>query len=293
MNVAETVSPTLPAEPLAPAPAPFLSFNDVVVDYGRGEHATRAVDDVSLTVAKGDFVALVGPSGCGKSTLLKVAAGLVPVTAGRTIVSGEEVSKPLKNVGMAFQSATMLPWRSTLGNVLLPLQIVRPHRNQFRRARKSNIAKAERLLAQVGLKGAGAKYPWQLSGGMQQRASLCRALIHEPELLLLDEPFGALDAFTREELWQILQKLWHDRAPTVVLVTHDLREAIFLANRVVVMSARPGRIVHEERIDFPRPRRLHDLFTPEAGAMMERLRGKIDHVSLFGEDDGDGGVNDR
>jgi NitT/TauT family transport system ATP-binding protein len=119
---------------------------------------------------------------------------------------------------------------------------------------------------------------------MQQRASLCRALIHEPELLLLDEPFGALDAFTREELWQVLQKLWLDRRPTVVLVTHDLREAIFLANRVVVMSARPGRIVHEEVVDMPRPRRLHDLFTSEAGATMERLRGKIDHISLFSDD---------
>ena len=285
MNVHETVKPSPAADPGASGETPFLSFRDVVVDYGRGASATRAVDDVSLDVVKGDFIALVGPSGCGKSTLLKVAAGLIPAADGSAVVDGEAVDKPLSCVGMAFQSATMLPWRSTLSNVLLPLQIVRPHRSHFRREKTENTAKAERLLASVGLKGAGNKYPWQLSGGMQQRASLCRALIHEPELLLLDEPFGALDAFTREELWQVLQKLWLDRRPTVVLVTHDLREAIFLANRVVVMSAQPGRIVHEETIAIPRPRKLHDLFTAEAGAMMERLRGKIDHISLISDDE--------
>ncbi len=283
MSVIEVPVPAAPAG--AEGERPFLSFRDVTVAYGRGADATHAVDTVSLEVARGDFVALVGPSGCGKSTLLKVAAGLVPASGGETVVAGETVTRPLKNVGMAFQSATMLPWRSTLRNVLLPLQIVRPHRTRFRRDRQANVERAERLLAQVGLKGAGGKYPWQLSGGMQQRASLCRALIHEPELLLLDEPFGALDAFTREELWQVLQRLWLDRRPTVLLVTHDLREAIFLANRVVVMSARPGRIVHEERIDLARPRRLSALFTAEAGAMMERLRGKIDHVSLFEDED--------
>ncbi|MEM7695477.1 MAG: ABC transporter ATP-binding protein [Pseudomonadota bacterium] len=262
-----------------------MDFRDTVIDYGRGARATRAVDGVSLAIEDGDFVALVGPSGCGKSTLLKVAAGLVPTTSGTVAIGGETVVKPQKNVGMAFQSATMLPWRTTLRNVLLPLQIVRPHRARFGRDKAQNIEKAEALLASVGLKGVGAKYPWQLSGGMQQRASLCRALIHEPEILLLDEPFGALDAFTREELWQVLQKLWQEKTPTVLLVTHDLREAIYLANRVVVMSARPGKIVHEERIDFPRPRRLNMMFSAEAGAIMERLRSKIDHVSLFGEDE--------
>ncbi|MEM6848287.1 MAG: ABC transporter ATP-binding protein [Pseudomonadota bacterium] len=260
-----------------------MAFQDVVIEYGRGANATLAVDGISLDVADGDFVALVGPSGCGKSTLLKVAAGLVPTSSGTVVLGGERVTRPQKNVGMAFQSATMLPWRSTLRNVLLPLQIVRPHRSKFRRDKAANIQKAEALLASVGLRGVGSKYPWQLSGGMQQRASLCRALIHEPEILLLDEPFGALDAFTREELWQVLQELWQEKKPTVLLVTHDLREAIYLANRVVVMSARPGRIVHEERIDFPRPRRLSMMFSAEAGVIMERLRGKIDHVSLFGE----------
>lgn len=270
--------------------SPFVYFRDVVIDYGRGPDATRAVDGISLNIEHGDFVALVGPSGCGKSTLLKAAAGLIRTTVGDVIIGGQTVTKPQKNVGMAFQSATLLPWRTTLRNVLLPLQIVRPHRSQFRRNRSVNVKKAEALLASVGLEGVGLKYPWQLSGGMQQRASLCRALIHEPEILLLDEPFGALDAFTREELWQVLQKLWHNKRPTVLLVTHDLREAIYLANRVIVMSARPGRIVHEERIELPRPRRLNMLFSAEVGAVMERLRNKIDHLPLFNEDASEGAL---
>jgi len=258
----------------------FVQMQDLTVAYGSGDDQLYAVDRTTLNIAAGEFVAIVGPSGCGKSTLLKVIAGLTPLAAGRVTVDGEHVEKPLKIVGMAFQSATMLPWRRTIENILLPLQIVEPHRRHFHRDKARNRASAEALLNRVGLKGAGDKYPWQLSGGMLQRASLCRALIHEPELLLLDEPFGALDAFTREELWRVLQSLWMDKSPTVLLVTHDLREAVYLADRIVVMSPRPGRILHEERVPFPRPRKLEDLFSPEASALMQRLRSKIDHRSL-------------
>ncbi len=258
----------------------FVQLSDLTVAYGSGVDKIYAVDRTTLNIAAGEFVAIVGPSGCGKSTLLKVISGLTPPAAGRVIVDGESVEKPLKNVGMAFQSATMLPWRRTIENILLPLQIVEPHRRSFRRDYSKNRARAKAFLNRVGLKGAGGKYPWQLSGGMLQRASLCRALIHEPELLLLDEPFGALDAFTREELWRVLQSLWLDKSPTVLLVTHDLREAVYLADRIVVMSPRPGRILHEERVPFSRPRKVEDLFGPEASALMQRLRSKIDHRSL-------------
>jgi len=258
----------------------FVQLSDLTVAYGSGVDKVYAVDRTTLNITAGEFVAIVGPSGCGKSTLLKVISGLTPPAAGRVTVDGESVEKPLKNVGMAFQSATMLPWRRTIENILLPLQIVEPHRRSFRRDYSKNRARAEAFLNRVGLKGAGGKYPWQLSGGMLQRASLCRALIHEPELLLLDEPFGALDAFTREELWRVLQFLWLDKSPTVLLVTHDLREAVYLADRIVVMSPRPGRILHEERVPFSRPRKVEDLFCPEASALMQRLRSKIDHRSL-------------
>ncbi|NNE83966.1 MAG: ABC transporter ATP-binding protein [Alphaproteobacteria bacterium] len=262
----------------------FVKLDGVAVEYGRGATATRAVDHVSLDVAEGEFVALVGPSGCGKSTLLKLVSGLLPPTRGVASVDGAAVTAPLKIVGMAFQSATMLPWLRTIDNILLPLKIVEPHRQQFRAEKSANLDKAMELLRRVGLDGFEDRYPWELSGGMQQRASLCRALIHDPRLLLLDEPFGALDAFTREELWQVLQNLWFDRKPTVLLVTHDLREALFLADRVIVMSARPGVVIHDQRVGFKRPRSLHDLYTGEAGAQMEELRSKIDHRSLVGEE---------
>jgi len=181
----------------------------------------------------------------------------------------------LKIAGMAFQAPTLLPWRTTLENLLLPLEIVQPHRSRLSRHRAEYVARAEALLVPVGLAGAGSSYPWQLSGGMQQRASLCRALIHEPELLMLDEPFGALDAFTREELWCVIRDLQAARRVTVVLVTHDLREAVFLADRVFVMSARPGRVVAERRIDLPRPRDLEVTFTAEFQDIVHELRAHI------------------
>ena len=213
------------------------------VDLAYDELGGNAIEDVSLTMREHEFIAMVGPSGCGKSTFMKLCSGLHPPTKGNVVVAGREVSGPLKIVGMAFQNATLLPWRTTLDNVLLPLEIVEPYRSSFKRNKEKYALKAKELLRSVGLEGYERQFPWQLSGGMQQRTSICRALVHEPKLLLLDEPFAALDAFTREELWCVLRDLWTLKRFTVVLVTHDLREATFLADTVYVMSKRPGRIL--------------------------------------------------
>jgi len=253
----------------------FVDLERVSLRYGEDEDGTLALEGTTLGVQSGEFVAVVGPSGCGKSTLMKVVTGLWPPTAGTVVVSGQEVSGPLSIVGMAFQNPTLLPWRTTLANVMLPLEIVEPHCRNLRRERARYEAKARDLLALVGLKGFEDHYPWQLSGGMQQRASLCRALIHDPSLLMLDEPFAALDMFTREELWLAMQDLWLARHPTVILVTHDLREAVFLADRVLVMSARPGRIIAERTVQLARPRTLDMTYQPTSVALVHDLRERI------------------
>lgn len=252
----------------------FVRIDKVDLRYG-GEGGTLALQDLSLKVGEGEVLAVVGPSGCGKSTLMKVVSGLWKPSAGRVTVAGSPVEGPISIVGMAFQNSIMLPWRTTLRNVMLPLEIVEPHKRRLRTHRSEYNARALALLDLVGLKDFAYKSPWQLSGGMQQRAALCRALIHEPKLLMLDEPFAALDAFTREELWLVLQDLYLRQQPTVIIVTHDLREALFLADRVVVMSNRPGRIVHEVRIDVPRPRRLQEMFAPHMVALTQQLREQI------------------
>ena len=212
-------------------------------------------------------------SGCGKSSLMKLISGLHPPASGSLTVEGKPVTGPLKSVGMAFQNSNLLPWRTALGNVLLPLEIVEPYRSDF--SREKYAPKARGLLESVGLAGFVEKHPWELSGGMQQRTSICRALIHEPEILLLDEPFGALDAFTREELWCALRDLQAARKVTVMLVTHDLREAVFLADTVYVMSSRPGRIVRRCPVPMPRPRDLEITYTQEFQDVVHELRGLI------------------
>ncbi len=254
----------------------FVELDRVSLRYGEDGDGTLALEGTTLSVAAGDFIAIVGPSGCGKSTLMKVVTGLSPPSAGTVFVDGREVCGPLSVVGMAFQNPTLLPWRKTLGNIMLPLEIVQPHCARLRRERPAYVAKARDLLTLVGLKGFEERFPWELSGGMQQRASLCRALIHDPSLLMLDEPFAALDMFTREELWVALQDVWLARRPTVILVTHDLREAVFLADRVLVMSSRPGRIIAEHTIELGRPRRLDVTYEPYAVAVIHRLR---EHIS--------------
>ena len=253
----------------------FVDLDRVSLRYGEDADGTLALHRATLHVGDGEFVAVVGPSGCGKSTLMKVVTGLWPPTAGAVIVSGREVSAPLSIAGMAFQNPTLLPWRTALANVMLPLEIVEPHCSRLKRERAAYLAKARDLLALVGLRGFEDHFPWQLSGGMQQRTSLCRALIHDPSLLMLDEPFASLDMFTREELWLALQDLWLVRRPTVILVTHDLREAVFLADRVLVMSARPGRIIAEHTVDLDRPRRPDTMYEPYAVAIIHELRAHI------------------
>lgn len=260
---------------MTPSSAAFVELRDVSLAYGSGAGSTLALTDASMQIRRGEFVAIVGPSGCGKSTVMKLVTGLMPATKGEVWVRGEKVSRPIKGVGMAFQNSTLLPWRTTLQNVLLPLEIVQPYKAQFRSQRAAFAAKAEALLASVGLRDFGAKFPWQLSGGMQQRSNLCRALIHEPEILMLDEPFGALDAFTREELWSIMQALWLERRFTAVLVTHDLREAAYLADTVYVMSKRPGRILYRHSVDIPRPRTLETTFEPHFVDIVHLLREQI------------------
>ena len=241
--------------------------------YGRGAAAVRAIDEVTLDIARGEFIAVVGPSGCGKSSLMRLISGLHPPLGGALTVEGKPVSGPLKSVGMAFQNSNLLPWRNAIDNVLLPLEIVEPYRSDFSRQRYEE--KARNLLHSVGLAGFTDKHPWELSGGMQQRASICRALIHEPEILLLDEPFGALDAFTREELWCVLRDLQAARKVTVMLVTHDLREAVFLADTVYVMSSRPGRIVRRCAVPLARPRELEVTYTQPFQDIVHELRSLI------------------
>jgi NitT/TauT family transport system ATP-binding protein len=250
-----------------------IELSDVSVTFGRGERAVPALSTTTLRIGDGEFVALVGPSGCGKSTILRLVAGLVQPTTGVVILGGREVAAKALRIGMAFQNPTMLPWLTIEQNIMLPLKIVEPYRSEFRKLRRTTFRdKANALLEQVGLKGFARRFPWQLSGGMLQRANLCRALIHEPRMLLLDEPFGALDQFTREELWSILQQLWMLHQPTVLLVTHDLREAGFLGSRICVMSARPGRILDDRRVTFARPRTVAMTFEPDFVALNQRLR---------------------
>ena len=259
------------------AARPFVEFKDVWLAYNeellQANHF--AVEAIDLTVQRGEFIAIVGPSGCGKSTFMKLTTGLKKPSRGSIHVDGQAVTGPLKISGMAFQAPSLLPWRTTLDNVLLPLEIVEPYRSSFKSKRAEYEARAIDLLKSVGLGGYERKFPWQLSGGMQQRASICRALIHEPKMLLLDEPFGALDAFTREELWCILRDLWTEQRFNVILVTHDLRESVFLADTVYVMSKSPGRFVVRRDIDLPRPRDLEITYTPAFTDIVHELRGHI------------------
>jgi NitT/TauT family transport system ATP-binding protein len=268
------MSPTADNNGSASVAAPFIDLKKVSLVYGEDDQ-TLAIDQLDVSIERGSFVAIVGPSGCGKSTLLKLVSGLVPATAGDVFIAGSKVTRPVQNVGMAFQNPLLMPWRTTLRNVVLPLEIVARNPVRFRREESRHLEKARQLLDSVGLRDFGEKFPWQLSGGMQQRASLCRAIIHNPEILLLDEPFGALDSFTREELWQAMQDLWLKEQFTAMLVTHDLREAIFLADVIYMMSGRPGRVLSKQLIDFPRPRSIELLSNPRFIELVHELRSVI------------------
>ncbi len=248
----------------------WLAYNDELLAKGQ-----FAVEDISLSVGEGEFIAIVGPSGCGKSTFMKLTTGLKMPSRGRITIAGQPVTGPLKISGMAFQAASLLPWRTTLANVMLPLEIVEPYRSSFHAKKAEYAEKARKLLQSVGLGGYEDKFPWQLSGGMQQRASICRALVHEPKMLLLDEPFGALDAFTREELWCTLRDLHAAQRFNVILVTHYLRYSVLLADTVYCMSRSPGRFVVKRQIDLPRPRDLEITYTPHFTDIVHELRGHI------------------
>jgi NitT/TauT family transport system ATP-binding protein len=232
---------------------PALEFRHVFKDYDDGGAPVAALRDISVTVRPGEFLTIVGPSGCGKSTLLRFVAGLRPATAGTITVAGRTVTQPIPDIGMVFQAPILLKWRSILENVLLPAELAGKDPGKLR-------PRAEQLLEMAGLGGFGAKLPRELSGGMQQRAALCRALLLDPPLLLMDEPFGALDAMTRDDMALELLRIWGEKdvareaRKTVLFVTHSIPEAVFLSDRVIVMSARPGRIAADLRIDLPRPR---------------------------------------
>ncbi|MEU3095176.1 ABC transporter ATP-binding protein [Streptomyces sp. NPDC006967] len=231
----------------------------------RKSEPTHALSDIDLKVGRGEFVSIVGPSGCGKTTLLKILAGLIPRSGGTVRVAGCEVEGPLPEVGMVFQAATLLPWRTILQNVMVPVEVQRLDRAVYRE-------RADQLLEMVGLGGFEDKYPDELSGGMQQRAGICRALVHDPAVLLMDEPFGALDAMTREYMNVELLRIWKESGKTVVLVTHSIPEAVFLSDRVVVLSPRPGRIAEVIDIDLERPRELSVMASDRAGVYVERIR---------------------
>ena len=224
-----------------------------------------ALEGIDFSVAEGEFVAVVGPSGCGKSTLLKILAGLLPKSTGDALLRGVPITRPRRDIGVVFQSPVLFPWRTVLDNVLLPVDVQRLGRDRMAKV-------ARDLLTLVGLQGFEDRYPWELSGGMQQRVAIVRALIHDPVILLMDEPFGALDAMTREAMNLELQRIWMTRRKTVLFITHSISEAVFLADRVLVMTARPGRIMDKLEIDIPRPRSLDVVNTPAFGSYAHRVR---------------------
>ena len=244
----------------------FIDLDGVGMVYEAASGPVRALQEISFAVDRGEFVALVGPSGCGKSTLLRLVAGLRLATTGRVSVGGRPVTRPLPEVGMVFQAPVLLKWRTILDNVLLPAELSGRNRSEYR-------DRAEELLRLVGLEDFAGKLPRELSGGMQQRASLCRALLLDPPLLLMDEPFGALDAMTRDEMNVELLRVWGEAGgrertrKTVLFVTHSIPEAIFLADRVVVMTPRPGRVARVFTLTLPRPRTVETRGAAEFGRL--------------------------
>jgi len=263
------VTTEVQASPQGESPA-LIDIKDVSHSFVTDTGSLHVLQDLNLAVRKGGFSAVVGPSGCGKSTLTRLIAGLLKPDTGEVWLHGERVKSPRATVGMAFQNPVLLEWRSVLKNVMLPLEIVGrglPASEQEERARY--------LLSLVGLSGFEDKRPSELSGGMRQRASLCRALVHKPEVLILDEPFGALDAFTREDLWQTMHKLREQEPFTAVLITHDLRESIFLADEVIVLSGRPAHAQYQLTVNMPEPRVLDDLYGSSATEMLAILRQQI------------------
>jgi len=233
--------------------------------YATRDGGVAALEQISFAIDEGEFVAVVGPSGCGKSTLLKILSGLLAPSGGSASLRGTPIAGPRRDIGVVFQAPVLFPWRTVLDNVLLPIDVQGLGRDRF-------MAAAMDLLALVGLREFERRYPWELSGGMQQRVAITRALIHDPAMLLMDEPFGALDAMTREHMNLELQRIWMERMKTVFFITHSIPEAVFLADRVLVMTPRPGRIVDDLRVKLGRPRPLDAMTTPEFGEYTRHIR---------------------
>ena len=247
---------------------PLLSARELSVWFPNGNGGLHAVDRVSFDVAPQEFVAIVGPSGSGKTTLLRLLAGLLRPTRGEVRLEGERLLRPRRRTGFVFQQANLMPWRTVLRNIELPLELEGQPGEIVRR-------RAEDMVSLVGLEGFSTSYPRELSGGMAQRVAIARALVHDPDLLLLDEPFGSLDALTRERMATELMRIWEARHVTVVLVTHSISEAVLLSDRVLVLSARPGRLALDLPIALPRPRSLAVTHTPEFGDLARRIRDAI------------------
>jgi NitT/TauT family transport system ATP-binding protein len=253
----------------SPPDRPILRAEQIGVTFPSRQGGLGALNDVSFDVCQGEFICVVGPSGCGKSTLLRVLSGLLPPTNGRVYLRGQSLDGPCSDIGIVFQKANLMPWRTALQNITLPLEI------QGLDAKRAQ-QRAFTLIRLVRLEGFEGNYPHELSGGMAQRVSIARALVHDPEILLLDEPFGSLDALTRERMNLELLRIWQTRRKTVVMVTHNIQEAILLADRVLVMSARPGQITANVPVRLPRPR-SQDLIYGDAFIELARhVRGAID-----------------
>ncbi len=251
------------------SPSAYIDAHRVRKIYGSGAKAVEAVTDATFQAKQGEFVSILGPSGCGKSTLLMMVAGLEPVSAGHIVVEGAAVAAPRRDTGVMFQDASLLPWKSVLDNVIFPIRI-------FRRDRAAYLDRARELLSLVGLSDFEGKRPHELSGGMRQRVAICRALIHDPSLLLMDEPFSALDAITRDEMNVALLDIWQRYTKTALFVTHSIQESIVLSDRILVMSKRPATVIADIAVPFQRPRTMEIVETPEFAALARDLRGMVE-----------------
>ncbi|MBV9558300.1 MAG: ABC transporter ATP-binding protein [Pseudolabrys sp.] len=259
--------------PAAETRRPVIELRGVSKTYRTRDGEVPSLRPIDFTVSDGEFVVIVGPSGCGKTTLLKMIAGLLPPSEGEIRVEGQAITKPHGGVGIVFQTAMLLPWRSVFRNVMMPVEVKGLPKTQYQE-------RAHALLKMVGLEGFENKYPWQLSGGMQQRASICRALVHDPKIVLMDEPFGALDAMTREKMNVELQRIQRETKKTVLLITHSIPEAVFLADRVMVMSHRPGNIAAVYDVPLRRPRTIDVLSDPEFVALTQKIRAHFSDAHL-------------
>ena len=254
--------------------SPLIRVRSISKTFAAGASLVPAVDNLSIDVRRGEFISLVGPSGCGKTTLMLMIGGLIAADSGDVTIDRRLVTGPYTNLGIVFQNAELLDWRTSVSNILLQIEIRKLPVDRY-------APVAFELLKHVGLEGFGDKYPHELSGGMQQRVALCRALVHDPDILLLDEPFGALDALTRDQMNYDLQRLWLEQRKTAILVTHSIDEAVWMSDRVVVITPRPARIAEEITIDLPRPRSIEMKTTPQFNAYTGHIRSVFSKLGVF------------